>query len=131
MDEHRQTHRHIVIVQRVCALGVITFKELRSSRHSGRLVNVSREGIGIESDSRIDPGFVLFRDRLCGHRAGILIWSRREGGRYRSGIRFVPLTHQEEQYLLGNPSAGDPHLPLRSPEEIMETLVQSLTRTGH
>ncbi len=123
--EHRQKPRHGIDVQRHCSLGLITFKDLAWNDHKARVVNISKNGVGIECAARIEPGFVLFKDRVAGFKGGVLLWSRRHGDRYRAGIRFLALSPRDEQYLSGYTLPGT-HTPRRTPEEIVSTLLNSL-----
>src|SRR5512143_4340150 len=95
----RQSVNYAVALRRDCMLCVITFKDLAWKEIKATVVDISRQGVGMESDTRTAPGFVWFRDRLGGFKGGILMWSRRSGNKHRAGIRFVPLTYSEEQFI--------------------------------
>jgi hypothetical protein len=56
------------------------------------------------------------------------MWSKQNQDRYRAGIRFVPLTHDEEVYLQGESPFPSRRKPGRSPQEIAGTLMHYLTR---
>lgn len=127
-DENRQAHRSPIVVHRACSLGVIAFKHLEWKDHMARIVDLSRIGVGIESEERIEPGFVWFRDRVGGHKGGILMWSRPQGRKYRSGVRFVSLTHDEEQYVQEQMTQTRSHAPVRDPEAIIMTIIESLKK---
>jgi len=131
MSKCRIAHRQPIQVRRNCSMGVISFKELAWSHHVVRLTDLSRDGVGIEAEAPITPGFVWFGDRVGGYKGGVLIWSKQQGGQYRGGIRFVPLTPDEERFVeepAVHPPA--PHQPRRSPEEIIDVLVRSMTKGG-
>lgn len=129
-DEMRQAYRHPITVQRDCALGLISFKHLEWTDRTAHLVDISRGGVGIESEERIEPGFVWFKERVGGHKSGVLMWSRRQGDKYRGGIRFVPLSRGEEQHLQEQILCSRPHAPVRNPETIIATIIESLKKEG-
>ena len=128
MDNHRKTHRQPIDVVRNCALGVISFKELAWSDHVVRLVDLSKDGVGIEATGRIEPGFVWFRERVGGYKGGVLLWSKHQGQQFRGGIRFVELTADEERYIEEPGARRAAHKPRRSPEEIITQIVRSMTK---
>lgn len=137
MDERDDTRnstkrmqRHAISTQRVCCLGIISFRHLMWTDVRAQVVNLSVTGVGIESDMRLDPGFVWFKDRVGGHRGGVLMWSRQQDGRYRAGIRFVPLSRNEEQYVQEQVARSRPHMPVRDPEAIINTIIHSLKKEG-
>lgn len=131
MEEHRHTPRHFIVVQRECSLAVMSFKLLDWKDHTARIVDISRNGIGLELRNPIDPGFVLFRDRVGGHSRGIVLWSRREQELYRAGIRLLALPEAEQHYLKGVSPMTGRHTARRSPEEIMSTLIHLMTQPDH
>jgi hypothetical protein len=131
MNDQRHTHRQPVIVQRSCSLGVITFKQLEWTNHFVHLVDISKNGVGVESAGRIDPGFVWFNDRVGGCKGGVLLWSKCLGTQYRAGIRLVPLTRDEELYVQQRSAPAGPHKPLRNPEELVQTIINSMTKNDH
>ncbi len=128
MNKCRTAHRQPIQVKRTCTLGVISFKKLDWSQHVVRLTDLSRDGVGIEAEDRIEPGFVWFNDRVGGYKGGVLVWSKQEGEQYRAGIRFVALTPEEERSV-EEPVARAAHRPHRRPEEIIDILVRSMTKT--
>ncbi len=125
---NRQEGRQPIFVRRDCSLGIITFKYLEWTDHVAHLVDISKGGVGIESGNRIEPGFVWFRDRVGGFKGGVLMWSKRQGSKYRGGIRFVPLSRDEEQYIQEQVHCSLPHRPLRDPEAIISTLIESIKK---
>ena len=131
MEEHRQVNRQQITIQRRCSLGVISFKQLEWTDHEVQVVDISSRGVGVESRDRMDPGFVWFRERVGGFKGGVLLWSKKQGSRYRSGIRFLPLSLDDEKGMRqSHPSLGQ-HRPRRSPEEILSALMKSLTQDEH
>jgi hypothetical protein len=69
------------------------------SNHVVRIVDISSRGVGVESDEQMEPGLVWFHNSVGDHRGGILLWSRKQGERYRAGIRFLSLTAENERLL--------------------------------
>ena len=120
--------RHAISTQRVCRLGIISFKKLHWTDVRARIVDLSVTGVGIDSDEQLEPGFVWFIDRVGGHRGGVLMWSRRQENKYRAGIRFVSLSRDEEQYLQEQVALSQPHEPVRDPETIINTIIHSLKK---
>lgn len=131
MDDKRQAKRQPVVVKRSCSLGVIPFKQLEWTDHVVHLVDISKNGVGIESADRLDPGFVWFKDRVGGCKGGVLMWSRNAGSRCRAGIRLVPLTRDEELYVQQQSAPSAPHKPRRNPEELINMIINSMTKDGH
>jgi hypothetical protein len=128
VNELRQSIRYPLAVQRECSLCLITFKNLSWTDHTAQLKDISRDGIGIESELAIERGFVWFRDRVGGHRGGVLMWSRQHAPNFRAGIQFVPLSRSEEQYVQEEVAMLRGHAPLRNPEAIIATIMESLNR---
>lgn len=127
-NEQRQAGRYPLAVQRDCAMCVITFKDMAWKDHLAYLKDISANGVGIESEKRIDPGFVWFRDRVGGHRGGVLLWSGRVGYNFRAGIQFLSLSREAEQFVHNEVELLRTHQPLRDPEAIMLTIMESLGR---
>ena len=99
MGEHRQARRQPTVMHRRCSMGLLSFTHLETSDHVVRIVDISSRGVGVESDEPIDPGLVWFHTRVEDHRGGILLWSRKQGDRYRAGIRFLFLSAEDERLL--------------------------------
>jgi hypothetical protein len=131
MDDHRQANRQPITIERHCAMGIISFKQLEWTEHKVQVKDISRSGVGVESDGRMEPGFVWFQDRVNGYKGGVLMWSGQEGPRYRAGIRFLPLTDEDERSLQNLPAGLSTHKPHRSPEEIIAALMNTMTRDDH
>lgn len=131
MVDHRNANRQPITVHRDCVLGLISFKELEWKDHLAHVVDISRNGVGIESHGRIEPGFVWFRERLGGHRSGVLVWSKQQGGRYRGGIKFAPLSPEQENFLRERISDSPPHRPVRDPGTIVSTILESLKKESN
>jgi hypothetical protein len=126
--ELRQSNRYPLAVQRDCSMCIITFKDLVWRDERAFLKDISKYGIGVESENRIDTGFAWFRDRIGGHRSGVLMWSRQVGYNYRAGIQFIPLSRDEEKFVNGQISLLRAHLPLRDPAAIILTIMESMGR---
>jgi len=127
-NELRQAGRYPLAVQRNCAMCVITFKDMVWKDHRAYLKDISTNGVGIESEKHIDPGFVWFQDRVGGHRGGVMMWSQQVGYNFRAGIQLVPLSLESEQFVEGQVGLLRAHQPLRQPEAIMSTIMESLGR---
>ena len=128
MNNKRDVQRQPITVKRDCNLGIITFKQLEWKDHVAHVVDLSKKGIGVESISYLEPGVVWFKDRVGGHRGGVLVWSKQLGTKYRAGIKFLPLSRDEERSVQEHLSRSKPHTPLRDPEKIIATLMESIDR---
>ncbi|HWR73536.1 MAG TPA: PilZ domain-containing protein [Nitrospirota bacterium] len=129
--DHRHASRQLITVHWDCVLGLISFKDLKWKDSLAHVVDISGNGVGIESHGRIEPGFVWFHERLGGHRSGVLLWSRKQDGKYRGGIKFVPLSVEQENYLREQISDSPPHRPVRDPSAIINTIIESLKANGN
>jgi len=127
-NEMRQASRYPLAIQRDCSLCIITFKDLAWSDHVAYLKDFSANGVGVESEKRIDPGFVWFRDRVGGHRGGVMMWSEQAGYNFRAGIQFLSLSREAEQFVEDQVGLLRAHQPLQQPEAIMSTIMESLGR---
>ncbi len=122
-DQRRRLQRHPVGAHRECALGVITFEGLHLSDHRARIVDLSATGLGIESEHRLDPGMIWFKDCVYGQKCGVLVWCKPSGTRYRAGIQFVTLNHAEEEYLRKQVERAEPSMPLQDPDRVVASLI--------
>jgi hypothetical protein len=125
-NELRQVSRYPLAVHRDCAMCIITFKDLSWKDQLAFLKDLSMNGVGVESEKRIDPGFVWFHDRVGGYRGGVMMWSRQVGYHYRAGIEFVPLSREAEQFIQDQVGLLRAHQRLRDPEAVISTIMQSL-----
>ncbi len=125
---NRGIARHRIRTQRSCSLGVVTGGSLERTDHTVRIVDLSVTGVGIESAVQIDPGFVWFKDRVGGHKYGVLTWSRRSGDQYRAGITFVTLSGREEQYIQEQMGQSPAHTPFRDPLQIIRTMIEAVRK---
>ncbi|HXY54397.1 MAG TPA: PilZ domain-containing protein [Nitrospirota bacterium] len=128
MNNKRDVQRQPITVKRDCNLGIITFKQLEWKDHVAHIVDLSKKGIGVESISYLEPGFVWFKDRVGGHRGGVLVWSKQLGAKYRAGIKFLALSRDAERSVQEHLSRSKPHTPVRDPEKIIATLMESIDR---
>jgi hypothetical protein len=125
-NELRKASRYPLAVQRDCSMCIITFKDLSWKDQLALLKDISMNGVGVESEKQIDPGFVWFRDRVGGHRGGVLMWSRQVGYHYRAGIEFVPLSREAEQFVQSQVGLLRAHQRLSDPEAVISTIMQFL-----
>jgi len=128
-NELRKASRYPLAMQRDCAMCIITFKDLSWKDQLAFLKDISTNGVGVESEKRIDTGFVWFLERVGGHRGGVMMWSRQVGYSYRAGIEFVPLSHEAEQFVQGQVSLLRAHQPLPDPEAMMSTIMECMGKT--
>ena len=124
MQDNRHSQRQPLMVKRDCTMDVIKFKELDRTDHHGHIVDISKSGVGIESNTPMEPGFVLFRNRIWGQHSGVLLWSRQVGTQYRSGIRFVPLPHDAAVGADNQSAQSEPREPLKDLEKIVKMMIE-------
>ena len=124
MQDNRHSQRQPLMVKRDCAMDVIKFKELDRKDHRGHIVDISKSGVGIESNTPMEPGFVLFRNRIWGQHSGVLLWSKQVGTQYRSGIRFVPLPHDAAVGADIQSVHSGPREPLKDLEKIVKMMIE-------
>ncbi len=130
-NKPRVIPRHPIAMHRFCSVGVITFRRLDWIEAYASVIDLSVTGVGIESDTPLEPGFVWFKDRVGGHRGGVLMWSLRRDGKYRAGIKFVPLSRDEERYIEEQIAWSRPHRPVRDPESIINAIIDSLKKDAY
>lgn len=128
MMDMRQTTRYPLAVQRECSFCVVTFKDFDWRDFSVHLKDISMQGLGVQSENAIMPGFVWFRERVGGHRGGILLWSRKIGISFRAGIQFLNLSREEEQFVQKRIASLQQHEPIKDPEAVIATIMESLLR---
>ena len=128
MDVTRQSHRYHVDKRRELSLCIIPFKSLVCAVAVAHVVDLSRYGLGIESDQQLEPGFVWFKDRIGGFKGGLLVWAKKAGTKYRAGIKFVPLSRDKELLVQGRIDAIRPLQPLHNPEVMISTILESMTQ---
>ena len=93
------------------------------------VIDLSRYGMGIESDQPLEPGFVWFKDRIGGFKGGLLVWGRQREGKYRAGVKFVPLSRDKELLVQEQIAMMRPNQPIHNPEVIIATILESMTRS--
>jgi len=118
MGEHRKAGRQPAI-QLKCSLGLLSLTNLEMTDHVVRIVDISSEGIGVESDEQMEPGLVWFYTTVKDHRGGVLLWSRKQGDQYRAGIHFLSFSAEEERILRNWPPCPDPLRPCIDIEEFI------------
>jgi hypothetical protein len=128
MDATRQSLRYQVVQLREFPFCIIPFKSLVSAVMVAHVVDISAKGVGIESGQQLEPGFVWFRDRIGGFKGGILVWSKQVGGKYRAGVRFVPLSREKELLVQDRITAVHPLQPLHNPEVVISTILEAMTQ---
>jgi hypothetical protein len=105
-------------------MGHLSFKHRAWSDRVVRVVDISSRGVGVESDGPMEPGLVWFHNSVGDYRSGILVWSRKQDERYRAGIRFLPLTAEDEWSLRNWPPCPG---QLRSCSGLEKIISTSLT----
>ena len=118
--------RYRVTSLRSYSLDVIAFEQTMRTEHVVRIVDISVIGVGIETNERIDPGLICFREQIGGQKYGVLVWSKPKSDRYRAGIQFVILSPEEEAYLQEQVKQSPPCKPLRDPDKIIASLLESV-----
>jgi hypothetical protein len=118
--------RYQVTSPRTYSLEVITFDQPARTEHAVRIVDISVIGVGIESNNRIEPGLICFKEQVGGQKFGVLVWSKLSGGGYRAGIQFVVLSSEEEAYLQEQAKQSPPCESLRDPDKIIVSLLESV-----
>jgi hypothetical protein len=109
-------------------MGIITFQQLEWKNHDAQIVDISIVGVGIESSQQIEPGLVWFKERIGGYKSGVLMWSKQNGPQYRAGIKFVPLSRDEEAYVQEQVKQSLPLEPVHDPARIISTLIESVKK---
>ncbi|MDA8099257.1 MAG: hypothetical protein M0042_06495 [Nitrospiraceae bacterium] len=127
MQGTRSSHRHKLSTHRIIQFTVITFKDMEWKDDRAVVVDLGRQGVGVETPAKLDPGFIWFKDKVGGFRAGVLMWSRPVGTNHRAGIRLVQLTQDEEQFIEGQISLIRANKPLDNPVAVMTTIMEALT----
>lgn len=131
MEQHtRQSLRYKVTKKRECSFCVITFKDLSWTDHKTVVVDISRHGVGVESDEKLEPGFIWFLERMGGFRGGVLMWARNDNRKYHAGIRFISLSRHEEQFIQDQVALIRANKPLTNPEAVLATIMRALTGTS-
>lgn len=120
--------RHSVVKDRDRRLGVIAYENLEWTEHNVKIVDLSVIGVGIEADQQLSPGIVWFRERVSGQRCGFLVWSRKIGDRYRSGIQFITLNRADEDYLRRQVSLTRPSEPFQDPGRLLARMMDDINK---
>jgi hypothetical protein len=126
MEDNRHSQRQPTVVKRDCNLGIFTFKHLEWTDYHAAIVDISNGGVGIELSDPVEPGIVLFRDRILGQQSGVLLWSKQVGSQYRSGIRFVSLSPDVERFINNNTTQPGQHEPLTDLQKIVAMQLESI-----
>ena len=128
-DIARQSYRYEVVQMRDFTLWVIPFKSLECATLIAHVVDLSKYGVGIESEQPLEPGFVWFKDRIGGFKGGLLVWSRQHDGKYRAGVKFVPLSRDKELLVQERIAVMRPNQPIHNPEVIIAAILEAMTRS--
>jgi hypothetical protein len=118
--------RYRVTSLRTYSLDIIAFDQYMRTEHVVRIVDISVIGVGIETNERIEPGLICFREQIGGQKYGVLVWSKLEGDSYRAGIQFMILSPEEEAYLQEQVKQSPPCQSLRDPDKIIASLLESV-----
>lgn len=127
MSDSRQLPREHLANHKVCSMCLLSFKRMEKCDLLAEIVDVTPAGIGIKVIHKVDPGFVWFSEKIEGHRGGLLMWSKELDSLYRGGIKFVPLSTQDEQ-MIGEKFADDGSL--KDPLSIAEAMFESYRKNG-
>lgn len=106
----------------------MTLEQIDRRDQQVHIVDISKSGVGIESNMLIEPGIVRFRDRVWGQYSGLLLWSKLVGTRYRAGIRFIPLSGSAEQFVEDQGARSGYREPLKDLDNIASTMIASIKR---
>lgn len=109
-------------------MDVITFNLLNRTDHNASIVDLSNSGVGIESNTPMEPGLVWFRERIWGQQSGVLLWSKQVGSQYRSGIRFAPLPHDAERFAEDQFELSGKREPFKDLEQLVAMQLESIKR---
>ena len=126
MDDTRHAHRQPIIVKRDCDLRIFTFNNFEWVDQHACIVDISNGGIGIQLNTPAEPGIVWFKDRVFGKHSGVLLWSKQVGTQYRSGIRFVSLSHNLEQFVNKKINKSEQREPLMDLQKIVAMQLESI-----
>jgi hypothetical protein len=92
MKDSRKYERQPQVTAKDIAMRIAKFETLDKVDLKARAVDMSAEGMSIESDIPLEPGFVWFRDCVGDHKGGVVVWTRVfENNTCRAGIKFIPL----------------------------------------
>lgn len=118
--------RYRVTSLRTYSLDLISFDQSIRTEHVVRIVDISVIGVGIETNERIEPGLICFREQIGGQKYGVIVWTKLKSDRFRAGIQFVILSPEEEAYLQEQFKQSPACQSLRDPDKIIASLLESL-----
>jgi hypothetical protein len=78
---------------------VIQFGKLHRQDITVKAVDISDDGLGIQSDVPLSPGFVWFWRQVGSQKGGMIVWSKKIDDHYRAGIQFLPIPMSPADYL--------------------------------
>jgi hypothetical protein len=127
MDESREHPRNIMsrhsgAWETACHFLVISFQDLEWTDQVAWIVDFNITGLGIETDKPIEQGFIWFKQPVFGQKCGVLAWCRTADARYRAGIEFIPLSRENEEYLLRQIEQLQPGKPFPDPKQVISEL---------
>ncbi len=125
-NKRKGVQRHQVVASCYCTLLLISSGDLAWSEHFATIIDRSVIGIGVETNEQLVPGFVWFKESVYSQACGYLVWSRQTGSLYRSGIQFIDLTRDQEQYLRLQVDHLKPHHPMHDPDRVVQNLIEHL-----
>jgi hypothetical protein len=92
MKDSRKYARQPQVTAKDFAMRIAKFETLDKIDLKARALDMSAEGMSVESDIPLEPGFVWFRDCVGDHKGGVVVWTRVfEDNTCRAGIKFIPL----------------------------------------
>ena len=121
MINKRQYIRNPLDKPQELSLIIIPFEKLEKANISARAVDVCDGGVGIYTDSALDPGFVVIRNGGVDFKSGVLLWSKALNDKtYRAGIQYIPLQRKNAVPVLNN-HPTDTSTPILVDPEIERT----------
>jgi hypothetical protein len=126
MNDTRHSQRQPITIKRDCAIRVFTFNNFDWTDLHASIVDISNGGVGLQLDTPAEPGLVWFKDRVFGKHSGVLLWSKQTGSQYRSGIRFMPLSPNLEQFVVNKGKRSRQHEALKDLQHIVTHQLESM-----
>jgi hypothetical protein len=127
MTEMRHMPRETIAETKAYWMSLISFKRLDRTDLVAKVVDMNPLGVGIEAGKKIDPGFVWFSEKVDGHQGGLLMWSKQSDGKYRGGVRLVPVTPEEAKNIEEQIHRTG---TMKDPIVIVDTILDSLKKSG-
>jgi diguanylate cyclase (GGDEF)-like protein/PAS domain S-box-containing protein len=103
MIDQRQYIRNLLDKPKELSLIIIPFEKLEKVNVSARAIDICDGGVGIYTDSALDPGFVVIRNGGRDFKSGVLLWSKALNDKtYRAGIQYIPIHGKNAGPVLNN-----------------------------